>query len=65
MKNSNKETFDYPVIFEPAIDGGYNVSFPNFPGCVTFGETFEEAQNFAKEALSLWIESLKENKRKK
>ncbi len=62
MKNS-KKIFEYPVIFEPAIEGGYNVSFPNFPGCVTFGNTFEEAQQMAKEALSLWIETLKgENK---
>ena len=61
--SKNKKTFEYSVVFEPAIEGGYNVSFPEFPGCVTFGETFEEAQQMAKEALSLWIESLKENKR--
>ncbi|HFC10854.1 MAG TPA: type II toxin-antitoxin system HicB family antitoxin [Candidatus Kaiserbacteria bacterium] len=61
MEKTNN-TSKYPVIFEPAIEGGYNVSFPNFPGCVTFGETFEEAQQMAKEALSLWIKTLKEQK---
>jgi predicted RNase H-like HicB family nuclease len=48
----------YPAIFNPIPDGGYEVSFPDFPGCVTFGQTFEEAQEKASEVLSLWIEEL-------
>lgn len=56
----------YSVIFEPAVEGGFNVSFPNFPGCVTFGETFEEAQKMAQEVLQLWTESIYgRNKNKK
>ena len=54
----NKKIFDYPAIFEPAIEGGYNVSFPNFPGCVTFGKTFEEAKKYAREVLELWLEEM-------
>jgi predicted RNase H-like HicB family nuclease len=48
----------YPAVFNPSPDGGYEVSFPDFPGCVTFGSTFEEAQEKASEVLSLWIEEL-------
>jgi predicted RNase H-like HicB family nuclease len=48
----------YPAIFNPIPDGGYEVSFPDFPGCVTFGQTFEEAQEKASEVLSLWVEEL-------
>jgi len=48
----------YPAVFNPIPDGGYEVSFPDFPGCVTFGYTFEEAQEKASEVLSLWIEEL-------
>lgn len=48
----------YPAVFNPIPDGGYEVSFPDFPGCVTFGSTFEEAQEKASEVLSLWIEEL-------
>jgi predicted RNase H-like HicB family nuclease len=33
----------------------YGVSFPDFPGCVTAGETLEEARRMADEALSLHI----------
>lgn len=47
------------AVFEQALEGGYNVSFPSFPGCVTFGKNFEEAQEKAREVLELWVEELK------
>ncbi len=52
----------YFAIFDPAEEGGYNVSFPDFPGCVTFGRNFEEARAMAREALELWLEELTESK---
>ena len=48
----------YSAIFEPAPEGGYNVFFPAFPGCVTFGRTFEEAKEKGQEVLELWLEEL-------
>ena len=54
----NKKVLEYPAVFEPACEGGYNVSFPSFPGCVTFGRTFEEAREKAAEVLGLWLEEL-------
>lgn len=57
MKESVKH--NYSAVFAPAQEGGYNVSFPDFPGCVTFGRNFEEAQVMGQEALELWIEELK------
>jgi predicted RNase H-like HicB family nuclease len=41
---------------EPTSD--YGVSFPDFPGCVTAGETLEEAQSLAVEALALHIQGM-------
>ena len=55
---NNQKTIHYHAVFEPAKEGGYNVSFPDFPGCVTFGATFEEAREKAKEVLELWLEEL-------
>lgn len=57
MKTSR--TTIYSAVSNPASEGGYDVSFPDFPGCVTFGRTFEEAQEKAAEVLSLWVEELK------
>ena len=52
----------YYAVFDPAEEGGYNVSFPDFPGCVTFGRTFEEAKKMAKEVLELWLDELSRQK---
>jgi predicted RNase H-like HicB family nuclease len=57
-KNMNNNAYQYTAVFEPAIEGGYNVSFPSFPGCVTCGDTLIEAKKMAKEALEHWIEEL-------
>ena len=59
MKKSRCKISSYFAVFEPAIEGGYNVSFPVFPGCVTFGRTFEEAKLMAREVLELWLEELR------
>jgi len=55
----NLRVANYHAIFEPAKEGGYNVSFPSFPGCFTFGETFEEAHEHARDVLELWLEEMK------
>ncbi|MBI3671508.1 type II toxin-antitoxin system HicB family antitoxin [Candidatus Azambacteria bacterium] len=52
----------YSAVFDEAEEGGYNVSFPSFAGCVTFGKTFEEAKKNAKEVLELWLEELRDEK---
>lgn len=51
----------YPAVFNPAEEGGYNVSFPDFPGCVTFGQNLDEAKEKAAEVLELWLEELSES----
>lgn len=63
MAKINKKILRYNVIFEPNEQGGYNVFFPSFPGCVTFGKTFEEAKKKAKEVLELWLEELAADKK--
>ena len=54
----------YFAIFELAKEGGFNVSFPDFPGCITFGKNFEEAKKMAKEVLELWLEELASQKQR-
>lgn len=63
MKNEVKrKILEYPAVFSKAVEGGYNVSFPDFPGCVTFGKSFEEAKTAAAEVLKLWLEQLRAQK---
>lgn len=37
-------------IYEDAEEGGYVVSFPDLPGCLTCGKTVEEALSMAEDA---------------
>jgi len=48
---------EYPVIFEKDEDGKYSVFAPDLPGCVSWGNSREEAQDHIREAIELWIES--------
>jgi len=46
----------YKVIFEPAEEGGYTVYVPSLPGCISEGDTYDEALENIKEAIKGWIE---------
>ena len=43
----------YPAIFHTAEEGGFWVSFPDLPECLTEGDTIDEAYEMAVEALGL------------
>ena len=52
--------YQYTVILYPEPDeGGYSVIVPALPGCVTQGETLEEAIAMAKDAIRLYVETLR------
>ena len=48
-------------IVEDKDEGGYVVSFPELPGCITCGETFESAIVNALEAKKCWLEAALED----
>ena len=51
----------YTVIFQPDDErNGFTVEIPALPGCITEGDTIEEAMANAKEAIELFIETLKD-----
>ena len=46
----------YPVSFEPQPEGGFTVTFPDFPEAITEGDTIEQARFNATECLSLVLD---------
>ena len=46
----------YTVVLEQESDGGYVAIVPALPGCVSQGDTREEALNNIREAADLYIE---------
>ena len=49
----------YTVILQRENDGGYVVTVPALPGCVSQGDTREEALKNIEEAMELYIEDVK------
>ncbi len=47
----------YRTVFTPDRKaGGYWVSVPDLPGCLTEGDTLKEAKRMARDAVALWLD---------
>jgi antitoxin HicB len=54
---------EYAVRIEPLAEtdgGGYLAMVPDLPGCMSDGDTPEEALENVREAIASWIEAAKE-----
>ena len=51
----------YIALLHKDLSSSFGVSFPDFPGCISAGETLEEARVMAAEALALHLEGLAED----
>lgn len=49
---------NYRVLLTPQPEGGFTITVPTLPGCITYGETVDEGITNAKEAIELYIESV-------
>lgn len=58
------QKLSYRILFRPEPEGGYTVFVPTFPGCITYGETLEEARTMAIDAIKLYLKSLKKHHEK-
>ena len=61
-KQKFAKVLKYTVVFEPAEEGGYVASVPVLPGCMSQGDTFEEAVKMIKDAISGYLAVLKEKR---
>ena len=53
----------YPVIVSPLSDadgGGFAATVPDLPGCMSDGETPEEAIANVREAIDAWLEAARD-----
>jgi len=51
----------FRVILEPSEEGGYTVIVPCLPGCVSEGNTREEALKNVREAIELYLEPVEDD----
>jgi len=54
------DTPRYPVVLEPSATG-FGVYVPDLPGCVSVGETREEALEMIAEAIAFHLEGMRED----
>ena len=48
----------YRILLRREPEGGFTVTVPLLPGCVTWGDTLDKAIEKAKEAIEVYLESL-------
>ena len=48
------------VVFEPSDESGYTAYFPALPGCISEGDTLDEARQNIREAIALYLEPVGE-----
>ena len=58
MSENHKE---YIAIISKKNNRQYDVFFPDFLGCITSGNSFEDAKNMAQEALQLHVDGMVED----
>lgn len=56
-----KKPYRYNIILRPEPEGGFTVTIPSLPGCVTYGRNLEEAKEMARDAVRGYITSLKKH----
>ena len=49
------------VVLEPSDEGGYSVLVPSLPGCISEGETLDEALANIREAIELYLEPVEDD----
>lgn len=55
----------FQVILEPSEEGGFTVYVPALPGCISQGDSREEALNNIREAIELYLEPVEDDVWKK
>lgn len=49
------------VVLEPSDEGGFTIYAPSLPGCISEGETVEEALANIREAIELYLEPVEDD----
>lgn len=49
------------LVLEPSEEGGYTVYVPSLPGCISEGDTRDEALENIREAIELYLETVEDD----
>ena len=60
MQKKREIMYTYKILLHKEPEGGYTVTVPVLPGCITYGENVDDCILMAREAIELYIEALQE-----
>jgi predicted RNase H-like HicB family nuclease len=49
------------IVLEPSDEGGYTAYVPSLPGCISEGDTAEQAMTNLREAIDLYLEPVEDD----
>ncbi len=49
------------IVLEPSEEGGYTVYVPSLPGCISEGDTKDQARANIREAIELYLEPVEDD----
>ena len=49
------------VVLKPSDEGGYTIYVPSLPGCISEGQTVEEAVENIRDAIRLYLEPIEDD----
>lgn len=52
----------YTIILQSEPEGGFTITVPALPGCITYGKNLQEAKQMAVDAIRAYLASLKKHK---
>jgi len=55
------KTLNYQIVLSPEPEGGFTVTVPSLPGCVTYGKDIAQARLMAKDAIEVYLLSLEKH----
>jgi predicted RNase H-like HicB family nuclease len=55
------EAMKLKIILEPSEEGGYTAIVPSLPGCISEGDTKDEALKNIREAIELYLEPVEDD----
>lgn len=61
MVKKKVKILEYNAVFTAEEEGGFSVFVPDLQGCISEGETFEEAVKNIKEAIELYLDDKSED----
>jgi len=58
MKTFSADNRRLQIVLQPEPEGGFTVTVPALPGCITYGKDFNEALKMARDAASAYLEDM-------